>query len=200
MNELKLFKIGNSIGGNQDWFIDYWMKIGGCGAVTACDICIYLARFFGKQDLYPYDLQNITKQDYIEFSNIMKPYLSPRMHGIDTLEIFMDGFKKYLYDIHEKSIDAAGTYSDVSLNEFKNAIRLQIDKKIPVPYLNLKHKDHNFRNYVWHWFWLAGYEEFEDVFMVKAVTYGNYRWMSLNKLWDSGYKQKGGIISLKLLS
>lgn len=200
MNELQLFKIGTSIGGNQDWFTDYWMKIGGCGAVTACDICIYLAKFFAKHDLYPYDLQNITKQDYIEFSNIMKPYLSPRMHGIDTLEIFMDGFKKYLYDINEKGIEFTGVYSDASLQKFKNLIRLQIDKKMPVPYLNLKHKDPDFRNYVWHWFWLAGYEEFENVFMVKAITYGSYHWLSLNKLWDSGYKQKGGIISLRLLS
>lgn len=35
MQELNLFKIEGSVGGNQDWFRDFWMKKGGCGAVTA---------------------------------------------------------------------------------------------------------------------------------------------------------------------
>ena len=56
-------------------------KKGGCGAVTACDCCIYFAREFGYENLYPYDSQNLTKESFIAFSKIMKPYLSPRMRG-----------------------------------------------------------------------------------------------------------------------
>ena len=67
------------------------MKIGGCGAVTACDLCIYLAREYGWKQLYPYDPEHVSREDYIAFSRIMKPYLRPRMSGIDTLEIYMDG-------------------------------------------------------------------------------------------------------------
>ena len=29
MQELNLFKIEGSVGGNQDWFRDFWMKKGG---------------------------------------------------------------------------------------------------------------------------------------------------------------------------
>ena len=42
--ELEHFYIGEALGGSQDWFMDPFMKLGGCGAVTACDICIWLAR------------------------------------------------------------------------------------------------------------------------------------------------------------
>ena len=30
--------------------------------------------------------------------------------------------------------------------------------------------------------------------MVKAVTYGNYEWLDLKELWDTGYEKKGGLI------
>ena len=40
--ELDYFTIEHSYGGNQDWFWDPMMKIGGCAALTACDSCIYL--------------------------------------------------------------------------------------------------------------------------------------------------------------
>ncbi|TCS80904.1 hypothetical protein [Pectinatus cerevisiiphilus] len=198
MSELQLFKIENFIGGDQNWFTDYWMKRGGCGAVTACDICIYFAMFFGEKNLYPYDLTKVTKQDYINFSAIMKPYLAPRIHGIDKLEIFIDGFNEYLHDKKEEKLRMRAVYSDCSLNCFKEDVRKQIDGKMPVPYLNLKHKNPRLRNYVWHWFWLAGYEEFENNFMVKVITYGRTHWLSLNQLWDSGYEQKGGIVLLDM--
>ena len=33
--ELQHFHIGDSYGGNQDWFPTFMMRIGGCGAETA---------------------------------------------------------------------------------------------------------------------------------------------------------------------
>ena len=47
---------------------------------------------------------------------------------------------------------------------------------------------------MWHWFLLIGYKEYDDNIMVKAVTYGNYEWLDLNELWDTGYEKKGGLI------
>ena len=38
------------------------------------------------------------------------------------------------------------------------------------------------------------YEETEDDLMVKAVSYGEYKWFSLKELWDTGYDKKGGMI------
>lgn len=78
-------------------FPDYMMRIGGCAAVAACDSCIFFD-FYKETRLYPYDLNNLTKQSYIRFGMEMKPYLRPRWSGIDTLELFINGFQEYLTD------------------------------------------------------------------------------------------------------
>lgn len=40
---LDYFMIEGTLGGNQEWFKNVVMYIGGCAAATACDCCIYLA-------------------------------------------------------------------------------------------------------------------------------------------------------------
>ncbi len=193
-NELRLFKIDNMIGWDQEQFSDRWMNKGGCGAVTACDCCIYFAREFGMTQLYPFDCEDLTREDYISFSKIMKPYLSPRISGINTLEIFIDGLKEYLDDAGCSELSMSALYSDCEYDKYKSAVKAQLDKKLPVPYLNLKHKNPVFDDFVWHWFWLAGYAEAEDIFMIKIISYGEYKWFDLRELWDSGYSAKGGIV------
>ena len=61
MRELPHYTIGDSYGGNQDWFTEPWMNRGGCGALTACDMSIYLARYMGRSALYPFDPERITR-------------------------------------------------------------------------------------------------------------------------------------------
>ena len=199
MKELELFKVENYYGFDQSLFSDRWMNIGGCGAVVACDISIYLARRFGLDHVYPFSKDTITASEYIRFSQIMKPYLRPRMTGINTLEVWMDGYRNYLKSVGETRISMKGLNSDCSFETMREALKRQIDSSMAVPYLNLQHHNPNFTNYVWHWFWLAGYEEFEDSFMVKAVTYGTYHWFSFPDLWNSGYTKKGGMILINLL-
>ena len=40
-NELEYFFVEESYGGNQDLFPDVTMRDGGCGAIAACESCIY---------------------------------------------------------------------------------------------------------------------------------------------------------------
>ena len=47
---------------------------------------------------------------------------------------------------------------------------------------------------MWRWFLLIGYKEYDDTIMVKAVTYGNYEWLDLKELWNTGHEKKGGLI------
>lgn len=192
--ELDYFSIGDSYGGNQDWFQDRMMHLGGCAAATACDICIYFDLNGRTRELYPFEKEHVTREDYIRFSQMMKPYLSPRWQGIDRLDIYTRGLGQYLSDRGEKDLKMSELPGDSSLEEAELKLREQIDKEIPVPCLMLKHKNPNFKDYVWHWFLLTGYETYEDIFMVKIVTYGSWRWMDFKELWSTGYRKKGGLV------
>lgn len=195
--ELPYFKIEKSFGGNQDWFRDPMMKLGGCAAATACDVCINMALYENKTQLYPYDIQNIKKEDYINFSKKMKPYLTPRLQGIDTLKLFMDGFSEYLKDVGEKNIQLEGYSGDMPVEKAVMEIKSQIDQGRVIPYLLLKHKNINFKNFTWHWFLIIGYEEFENEFYIKIATYGDYHWLSFPELWKTGFRHKGGMILIR---
>lgn len=195
--ELDYFRIEGAYGGSQDWFTDYVMRMGGCAAAAACDSCIYFERHRGKKGLYPYDIANITKEDYIKFAMIMKPYLRPRLSGIDTLKLYMDGFSKYMADRCSRDIIMEPLDGSEPVEKAREALRQQINAGFPIPCLILHHRNRAFKNYDWHWFMLTGYESYEDTCMVKAATYGGFRWLDFGELWDTGYRKKGGLIIYK---
>ena len=93
---IKYFNIEGVPGGSQEWCADFWMYLGGCAALAACDQAICLARNYGFTDLYPYPAEDLKKQDYVDFAMIMKPYIHPRVNGVTRLSIFTKGFGKYL--------------------------------------------------------------------------------------------------------
>lgn len=191
--ELDYFRIGRCYGGNQDWFWDLMMRMGGCGALAACESCIFLQRSKGREGLYPFDALNLTKKDYVKFGMQMKPYLMPRNTGINTLDIYIDGFSDYLLDCG-RELRMEPFSGAESAGKAKKVLQEQIDHGFLVPCLLLHHKDRGLKDYDWHWFLLTGYETFEDICMVKAVTYGKYEWIDFDRLWDTGYEEKGGLI------
>ena len=72
----------------------------------------------------------------------------------------------------------------------------QIDAGYPVPTLVLNHKDKSMKDYVWHWFLINGYEKQNesDDLLIRTVTYSEYQWISLKRLWDTGHDVKGGFV------
>lgn len=215
--ELEYFSVGDSYGWDQERFVDPLMKTGGCAAVTACDSLIYFSRYMGITGCCPIETTEITVRSYKAFSRVMKPYLYPRWQGIDRLDIYIDGLSAYLKDIGEERIRISGFSGNESFDKAKKMLKSQIDKKIPLPCLNLKHKDSDFKDFEWHWFMLTGYKEEERAesdsnggfaagasgaqgkFMVKAVSYGEFVWLDFGRLWDTGYDRKGGLIIFDLL-
>lgn len=196
--ELEHFKIGNSYGGNQDWFRTFMMRLGGCGAETACDSSLYFALHMGVEGIYPFDKENLSKDDYVDFAHMMEKYLWPRLSGINRLDIFVDGYTKYLDDrgvtcIGMDMLDGSETYENAA-----TAVMKQIDSGYPVPILNLNHKEKAFKDYEWHWFLINGYEETDNTLFVKAVTYSGFQWLDFRKLWDTGFANKGGLILYRL--
>ncbi|MBR1692135.1 MAG: hypothetical protein IJ711_05095 [Lachnospiraceae bacterium] len=192
--ELPHFNIGKAYGGNQDWMLDPWMHLGGCAALTACDSCIYLALHKDMKKLYPFDKSSLTKKDYIRFSQVMKPYLRPRANGVDKLSIYVEGFGSYLQDVGVTKLQMEELSGEEPFLSAKEKVKEQIDAGLPVPYLLLYHQNAKLKEYVWHWFLLNGYEELENTFIVKAVTYGAYEWLDFASLWDTGHAARGGMI------
>ena len=196
-NELPYFYIGKAYGGCQTWCSTWAMREGGCGAVTACDCRIYLARYKGMTELYPYDAEKVNREDYVHFAEQdMHPYLYPRSTGIDKLETYIDGFTGYLQKQGNSTLKLQPWSGDESLEDTKAILCRQIDQGMPVPCLTLHHKNPLMKPYVWHWYLLTGYQRFEDTFLAKVVTYGQWRWMDLSVIWDTGCSRKGGLILL----
>ena len=192
--EIGYYRVGEDYGWDQEKFSDPLMKVGGCAAVTACDSCIYFSRYFGVREAYPFDPEYVTEADYKNFAKIMKRYLHPRWGGIDRLETYIDGIYRYFHQTGNDRIQAKGLSGEMESDLAKSALKRQIDERIPVPCLILKHKDPRFEDFTWHWFMITGYEEKEDIFMIKAVSYGQWQWLDFKALWDTGYEQKGGLI------
>ena len=186
--------IGPSYGGNQDWFRTYMMRLGGCGAETACDSSLYFAIHKGVKGIYPFDLSNISRDDYVEFAHMMEKYLKPRMTGINRAEIWVEGYTKYLDDRAVTGISMDILDGNEPCETAEAVIQKQIDAGYPVPTLILNHKDKELKDYVWHWFLINGYEETEDTLMVRTVTYSWYKLLDLRRLWESGYSSKGGLV------
>ena len=192
--ELPHFNVGKAYGGAQDWCHTHWMKIGGCAAITACDCSLYFELHKGKTGLCPHAHDNVSRDDYVDFAYIMEPYLRPRWTGIDRLDIYIDGFSKYLHDHDINDISLSPWSGERNLEDTKTIIKQQIDQGWPIPCLTLKHTHPAMDDYVWHWYIINGYEQFDNTLMVKTVTYGTWRWFDLATLWDTGNSPKGGLI------
>lgn len=192
--QLNYFTIDGSFGGSQDWFRNIVMHVGGCAAATACDSCIYFGREFNRPKLYPYDIWELNRKDYVQFSQKMKPYIKPRVKGVYKLEWYIQGMSGYLSDIGEE-IPMKAFSGDHSFAEARALIKGQIDRGYPIPYLLLYHQDkERFKDFIWHWFLTVGYREADDDLLITVATYGQATEFSLKRLWDTGHEQKGGLI------
>ncbi len=196
IQELDYICIGESLGGNQDWLPEWDMNRGGCAAVTACDLCIYLAMRENFPELCPFSLNSLDKENFIRFTRVMKPFLAPRSHGIDFLETYLAGLTDYWRSTGYRGLRAEGLSGTVSCETAEALIRRQLGSGLPVPFLMLRHSDPSLEDLEWHWFNLAGYKETPEGLSVKAVTYGAGQWLNLRRLWDTGEKRRGGMIRL----
>ncbi|MBQ6452519.1 MAG: hypothetical protein IJJ29_11415 [Solobacterium sp.] len=192
--ELEYFTVDENIGFDQDRFADAWMKRGGCGLVTACDLCICLARDHGMQGLYPYDPHNITAEEYTAFAVQMRKYLGPRPMGIWKTEMYTEGLSAYMDSIGYRPLSVQDFSGKGDVEEAVQLVKTQIDKGYPVPYLMLLHRDKKLGDYMWHWFNLTGYEDNGNRFLVKIVTYGKENWVDLRHLWRTDRRRRGGLV------
>ena len=193
---LEHFYIDDSYGGNQDWFRSFMMRLGGCAAETACDSSLYFALHRDIEGIYPFDKNNLSKVAYVDFAHLMEKYLWPRMSGVNRIDIFIDGYANYLRNCGVDCIGMRAFPGSEPYEKAAEALMRQIDAGYPVPTLVLNHKDKSMKDYVWHWFLINGYEKQNesDDLLIRTVTYSEYQWISLKRLWDTGHDMKGGFV------
>ena len=215
--ELSYFTVSGKPGFDQEKFTDKWMKLGGCGAVTAMESCIYFDIYFGTR-LCPIKLfsgeedfqlrKDISRKEYLDFSRIMKPYLRPRSRGICSTELYIEGFEDYI-DMAESTFgkDAPKDNRHLSMSAISGhesfekaeaAVRKQLSLRYPIPILILEHQNPVFDDYIWHWFLITGHQYIGRYSIIKVVTYGEERWLDFTGLWDTGFSEKGGMVMFEL--
>ena len=131
--EIPYFNVENDFGGDQHKLDRFIMIKGGCAAVTACDCSIYFELYKNIHGLYPYDAQNISYKNYRQFSEIMTPYLHPRMGGIDKLETYIDGFKKFLVKRGVTQINFTAWHGEENISDTITKVKSTIDAGFPIP-------------------------------------------------------------------
>lgn len=194
------FEIEGTPGGNQEWCTDFWMYLGGCGALAACDLSICLARNYGLAECYPGDADNLTRKEYVDFSTEMKPYIHPRVGGVTKLSMFTDGCGQYLRDCgyfaEFETLDGNNTYE-----EAEAFVMNALERNLPVIYLMLRHRDKEFKDLNWHWFCITGYRvEEKGKVCLNYHTYGEALSVDFKRLWNTGMYKRGGIVALKKIS
>ena len=193
--KIDYFNIEGTPGGSQNWFTDFWMHIGGCGALAACDLAICLSKNLGFSDCFPYNPRKLTKEQYISFAMMMKSYIRPRIGGVTKTSVFTAGFGKYLRDCGYEPRFAVcqGEEDYVKACRF---VKAALAHNLPIAYLMLHHTDKRYDNLSWHWFVITGYERKNGRIMLTYHTYGGVYKVDLYGLWHTGKRWKGGMVAV----
>lgn len=124
--------------------------------------------------------------------------------GCKKPEWYIEGLAKYISDVNEKygtdyQIDMEKFDGTGTVEEAEKIICEQIDKGLPVPYLMLRHLNvEKYKDFIWHWFLVVGYEKNEQGMWIDVATYGEKVRLDLMELWKTGCEEKGGIVIYEL--
>ncbi len=158
------------------------------------------------QDLFRRD---ISSKDYMEFSKLMKLYLRPRSRGICSTDLYIRGFEEYIAMAESsfgkdtqklnRHLSMSPLSGQESFEKAEEAVRKQLVLRYPIPILILDHNNPVFDDYIWHWFLITGHQYIGRYSIIKAITYGEERWLDFPSLWDTGFSEKGGMVIFELI-
>ncbi len=194
--KIEYFSLEGSQGGNQEWCRDFWMYLGGCAALAACDMSICLWQNHGISDCIPFEEGIRTREDYVQFSTVMKPYIHPRINGVTKLSIFTEGYGKYLKD---RGLESSFSVcpGEESADSAYAMIEDSVGRNLPAACLILRHKDPYFKDLNWHWFSVTGCSREGDRRFIYFHTYGAEEKVDFDNLWNTGFRYRGGLVTIK---
>ena len=197
MKELDFITVDGGFGGDQNRLATYFQRLGGCGAVTAADLSIYLSRRFpALRGLYPGPDGPLTQTEYQAFFETVKPFLHPRIGGIARLKQYTDGFADYAAS-RGVSVAFETLPGGAPVEQAEAFVRRAIDRGLCPAFLLLLHDDPALDDITWHWFLLTGYEDTPAGMQVAYATWGKRHVLSLPHLWNTGHPGQGGLVVIK---
>lgn len=186
---------GRYYGGNQEWSPNWLTRLGGCSTVTACEISICMARHGVGEALYPYDPYHVTMSQFLDFLQNVFTFVRPGVCGLTSLEQYAQEFDAYATTRNVR-LAAECLHGEEPVADAQHFVQSGLQHGIPLACLVLNHKDRSFKDVEWHWFCVTGWEREADQFRLIVGTYGNRYVLDLNRLWDTGHRQKGGLVRM----
>lgn len=178
-------------GCSQEWYKNKWRQMAGCGPTAASNIVIYKNK------------NKINKDKAVEIMDDLWNYVTPTLKGVNTTEIFYEGFKKYAAD---KGINAYFKVLDIpKKTELRPACEMMVDfieesldNDVPVAFLNLCNGEEKTLD-KWHWVTIISME-FEDdkcSSSVEILDEGMVKKIDI-PLWYRTTTLGGGLVSFAL--
>ena len=172
-------------GGNQEWYDKFFQKKAGCGPTTASSITMYENK------------KAYSKNEFIDLMNIMWNYLTPGMMGLNKVEYFEEGYKKFISDYNLKLNNFNKLLISKlkpSINELFDFLNEAIKNDHPIAFLNLDNGEEKVLD-SWHWVTIVGieYNREESILYATIADEGLLKTINLS-LWLNTTKGEGGFI------
>lgn len=191
-------------GGHQSWFEDQVSRNGGCGTVSGSNIAAYMAKAnINYSDLYAYNADLITKDDFIDHMNQVYKYLKPKKIltpigmkaiGIWPLDSFIKGFEGYA-NSRSVNLKAQLSNKEYTSENVKEYIKAGLKINSPVALMigfNSKTKNIEVispnlisrQKISWHWVTITAIEEnlINNKTIVRVSTWGGQAEIDLDDI------------------
>ncbi|MDR1774176.1 MAG: hypothetical protein LBR30_04835 [Clostridioides sp.] len=163
-------------GSNQQWFVDEWQKMSGCGPCSAANIFAYLANTvqgFGKLCSADFPFE---KEDFLKHMNEVWQFITPTPRGTNTTSLYTDGACKFTKSRgielipHCLNINSKiNKFNRQSVEDIYKFIYEGLTKGCPVAFLNLSNG--GLKNLAgWHWVTIFAILEGEDGKLLVEVS------------------------------
>ncbi|MGI5887926.1 MAG: hypothetical protein ACOX6J_00915 [Oscillospiraceae bacterium] len=191
MTELPFITVAGHYGGDQRRFPRAMMRLGGCSTVCACHAAMLIAAFdSSRKDLCPIEGLDVTRKDFNAFGVEMFKYVYPGIRGMPETGMFRDSFSKYA-DSRGVRVCYSELSGRASYSEAEAFVRNALAESKYIQYLLLNHKNPAFSDIEWHWFTVTG---MTDDGRIIFSSFGERCEADLALLWDTGCREKGGMI------
>lgn len=181
---------------NQLWYKDKWKMQAGCGPTNASQLVWYLSK---SNSSYASLLKNLntSKEDFVELMNKIWDYITPTYLGVNNVDIFKEGLKKYFIDngleLEVVSLDLRK--KGLNNKSFEHINRFMIDRLSNdnlVAFLTLSKGKEN-KLYNWHWTTIVEYDSISN----EAIIIDANRKFNINiKNWYETSLLGGGLVAI----